>query len=91
MAASAYTAARAPLQGLPPRSGPLGSAWPERLDHAFRALERLDMNERAGLIAAMLECAHHDGVVEVAEYELLRLVAGVLDVPLPLLETGGTR
>jgi len=91
LAASAYAAARAPLQGLPPRSGPLGSAWPERLDHAFRALERLNMNERAGLIAAMLECAHHDGVVEVAEYELLRLVAGVLDVPLPLLETGGTR
>lgn len=86
-AASAYMAARAVIKELPARSGPLIVAWTERLDTVFRELEELNMNERARLIAAMLECARHDGVIEVVEYELLRLVAGVLDVPLPLLET----
>jgi Zn-dependent protease with chaperone function len=84
-AVGAYEAARAVLPGLPSRSPATDLVWSKRLDTIFSALERLSMNARAELIAAMLECARHDAVIEIAEYELLRLVAGVLEVPLPLL------
>ncbi len=86
-AARAFEAARTAIPDLPARAGPIATDWPQRLDAAFRALERLAMSERAGLLTAMLECARYDGVIEAAEYELLRLVAGRLEVPLPLLET----
>lgn len=84
-AARAYEAARSVIPGLPSRPKQTERPWSERLDELFSALERLSMNARAELIGAMLECARHDEVIEIPEYELLRLVAGVLEVPLPLL------
>ena len=61
----------------------LRGAWHRRLDEIFRELRALHMDARRRLIAILMRCARHDGEVSVAEYELLRLVAGMLRVPLP--------
>jgi len=58
--------------------------WPQRLDQAFLALARLKLEDKQTLIEALLECVRHDGKIVTVEYELLRLVAGVLRVPLPI-------
>ena len=57
--------------------------WPDRLDQVFRELRELSMDARRRLIESLLQCARHDGEVIVEEYELLRLVGGMLQVPLP--------
>src|SRR6056297_66651 len=57
--------------------------WPERLDRIIASLQALRPAARGELIGMLVRCARHDGEVVVAEYELLRLVAGVLGVPLP--------
>jgi hypothetical protein len=61
----------------------LRAAWHERLDEVFRELRVLSMDARRRLIEILMRCARHDREVNVAEYELLRLVAGMLRVPLP--------
>lgn len=60
--------------------------WQARLDNALDQLDDLSMEARGQLVSAVLECVRHDGKVVTAEYELLRLVAGVLRVPLPMIE-----
>lgn len=65
--------------------------WPERLDEILAALQTLRPAARGELIGMLVRCARHDGEVVVAEYELLRLVAGVLGVPLPPAVAAGGR
>ncbi|MEM1080030.1 MAG: M48 family metallopeptidase [Pseudomonadota bacterium] len=60
--------------------------WTERLDQAFAALAHLALPDKQRLIEALLVCIQHDGKIVTVEYELLRLVAGVLRVPLPVME-----
>jgi len=57
--------------------------WPERLDEILASLQGLRPEARGELIEMLVRCARHDDEVVVAEYELLRLVAGTLGVPLP--------
>ena len=64
----------------------LMQAWPEVLDRALRQLVSLRMHDKQMLIEALLECIRHDGKIATVEYELLRLVAGVLRIPLPVIE-----
>jgi len=65
--------------------------WPERLDEILAALQTLRPEARGELIGMLVRCARHDGEVVVAEYELLRLVAGALGVPLPPAGAAGGR
>lgn len=65
--------------------------WPERLDEILAALQTLRPAARGELIGMLVRCARHDGEVVVAEYELLRLVAGALGVPLPPAVAAGGR
>ncbi|MEM7055042.1 MAG: M48 family metalloprotease, partial [Pseudomonadota bacterium] len=60
-------------------------AWPRRLDQAFAELKSLRLQDKQSLIEALLECIRYDGRIVTVEYELLRLVAGVLRVPLPVI------
>ena len=60
--------------------------WPARLDRAFAELKNLHLADKQKLIEAMIECILHDRKIVAVEYELLRLVAGVLRVPLPVIE-----
>jgi len=55
---------------------------------ALEALRRLAPLQKALLVKGLFAAATHDGTIRLAEAELLRLVAAVLDCPLPpLLET----
>jgi len=73
------------LDGIPsPDLQSLREGWRPRLDKAFKALDTLKPEARQALMEIMIRCARQDGEVVVAEYELLRLVAGVLGVPLPV-------
>lgn len=60
--------------------------WPRALDKAFEQLRLLRLQDKQTLIEALLECIRHDGKIVTVEYELLRLVAGVLRIPLPVIE-----
>jgi len=68
-----------------PGAPPEGDMWQQRLDEALRALRDLSLKGREALLDALLECVRHDRQVRTREYELMRLVAGLLDVPLPPL------
>ncbi len=68
------------LEQQPAESGP----WQQKLEHILARLGRLRPEARARLIEALLTCSRHDGEIRTSEYELLRLIAGMLDVPLPL-------
>ncbi|MCA1778152.1 MAG: M48 family metalloprotease [Xanthomonadaceae bacterium] len=59
--------------------------WAGRLDEIFQRLQSLDMPSRNKLVEILLRCVRHDGQVVSSEYELTRLVAGVLHIPLPIL------
>lgn len=70
--------------GIPdPEPARFTEGWPERLDEILASLQTLRPRARGEIIAMLVRCARHDGEVVVAEYELLRLVAGTLGVPLP--------
>ncbi|NEP59900.1 MAG: M48 family metallopeptidase [Symploca sp. SIO2G7] len=60
-------------------------AWPKKLDRAFTALHTLKLEDKQRLIEALLASVRFDGKIIAVEYELLRLVAGVLRVPLPVI------
>jgi Zn-dependent protease with chaperone function len=83
----AVAACRRALAGVdgiePPDPAQLRGGWQSRLDEIFRDLRALSMDARRRLIEILMRCARHDREVNVAEYELLRLVAGMLRVPLP--------
>lgn len=59
------------------------------LESAIKRLRHLMPEERPALLDAMTRCVLHDGVITVAEAELFRALADLLDCPLPpLLATG---
>ena len=57
------------------------------LEAAIKRLRHLMPEERPALLNAMTRCVMHDGVVTVAEAEVFRAVADLLDCPLPPLLT----
>ncbi len=60
--------------------------WPQALDRALKKLDGLRPLGKEKLIAAMARIVNHDGQIIPAEMELMRVVCGVLHVPLPLLD-----
>ncbi|MEE4329251.1 MAG: M48 family metallopeptidase [Wenzhouxiangella sp.] len=65
--------------------------WPGALDKSLKALNALRPAEKQKLVAALSRVVMHDNQVVGAESELLRVICGVLHVPLPpaLAATGG--
>ncbi len=59
--------------------------WPERLDGALKELDTLRPGEKQRLVAAMGHVVMHDDYVSVSETELMRVVCGILHVPLPIV------
>ena len=57
------------------------------LEAAIKRLRHLMPEDRPALLNAMTRCVMHDGVVTVAEAEVFRAVADLLDCPLPPLLT----
>lgn len=57
------------------------------LEAAIKRLRHLMPEERPTLLNAMTRCVMHDGVITVAEAELFRAVADLLDCPMPPLLT----
>jgi Zn-dependent protease with chaperone function len=62
--------------------------WPGKLDQALKALDRLRPSEKQRLITALARCAMNDTQIIDEELELLRVIAGLIHVPLPLLTQG---
>ncbi|HUG77217.1 MAG TPA: M48 family metallopeptidase [Burkholderiales bacterium] len=61
---------------------------PEALGSALDALKTLAPRQKELLMKELLAAAHADGAIRIDEAELLRLVAAVLDCPLPPLAEG---
>ncbi len=57
--------------------------WPRRLDAALDRLDRLKPSDKQRLVEGLARCGAHDGDWRPAERELMRLVCGVLHVPVP--------
>jgi Zn-dependent protease with chaperone function len=55
------------------------------LEAAIKRLRHLMPEERPAMLAAMTRCVLHDGVITVAEAELFRALADLLDCPVPPL------
>ncbi len=66
---------------------PVPDQWPEALDDALQALDRLKPREKEKLVAAMARVAMYDEQIVTAEMELMRVICGLLHVPLPLFES----
>ena len=79
-------ASGAPVFSTPEQFQTLMNDWPQALDNAFEQLRLLRLQDKQTLIEALVECIRHDGKIVTVEYELLRLVAGVLRIPLPVIE-----
>ncbi|MEE4295050.1 MAG: M48 family metallopeptidase [Wenzhouxiangella sp.] len=58
--------------------------WPDRLDAALKRLDGLRLADKQKLVTALARCALHDRTVLEEELELLRVIAGLIHVPLPL-------
>ncbi|MFP4208310.1 MAG: M48 family metallopeptidase [Wenzhouxiangella sp.] len=90
--AAAQAAFHAGLEGLLkplPDQLPELAQWPERLDAALKRLDRLRPADKQQLIAGLARCALHDEQVNHREMELLRVIGGLLHVPLPLMTGAG--
>ena len=61
--------------------------WPGRLDEALDRLDRLKPREKEKLVNALACCVLHDGQVIPEEMDLMRVVCGLLHVPIPLLDS----
>ena len=68
---------------------PSADDWPNRLDGALKRLDALKPAEKQRLVASMARCVLTDGQVTPEEFELLRVICGLIHVPLPLLEAPG--
>ena len=55
------------------------------LEAALRRLAQLRPLQKPQLLKAMVRCGEYDGRISVAEAELLRAVADILDCPMPPL------
>ncbi len=84
-ARAAFAAGAGELVDDPPAQPPGGEGpWPQRMDAALQALNRLRPADKQRLVAALARCVQHDGEMVSAENELLRAICGSLHVPLPL-------
>ena len=86
--AQARSAYQAGMRAVLPTAGPAFVAysdWAQRLDAALPVLEALDARAKQALIAGLVRTIGSDGVLEVAEAELLRTVCALLHCPLPPL------
>ncbi len=87
--ALALAAFQAGLEGLiSPAPGALPSTegWPEKLDRALARLDDLSPKAKQTLVAGLARCAMHDDHLADQEMELLRVICGLIHVPLPLLD-----
>ena len=88
-AETAQAAFAAGLNGLidpVPATLPATNDWQKRLDRALRRLDDLTLPEKQKLVTGLARCVMHDEQVVVEEMELLRVICGLIHVPLPLLE-----
>lgn len=86
LAYAAFAAGLADLvPAVPAALAPLGT-WQAELDGALKRLDQLRPPDKQRLVAGLARCALHDEQVLVQEFELLRVICGLLHVPLPLLE-----
>ena len=86
----ALAAYRAGLEGLlddARDSLPTLDDWQPRLDAALKRLDALKPEHKQRLVAAMARCVLHDRQILTEEMELLRVICGLIHVPLPLLES----
>ncbi len=63
--------------------------WPQRLDKSLKALTQLRPKDKQLLVAAMARVVMHDEQARVSETELMRVICGVLHVPLPVSNLSG--
>jgi Zn-dependent protease with chaperone function len=88
---AALAAFRAGMEGLvdsiPDRLPDL-EQWPDRLDAALKRLDQLRPEAKQKLVGGLARCALHDEHAVQAEIELLRVIGGLLHVPLPLMASG---
>ncbi|RZU36849.1 Zn-dependent protease with chaperone function [Fluviicoccus keumensis] len=66
-----------PDHGLPPL---------EALDKALHQLRSLNPDGKRRLLDLCARAVESDGILHIREYELLRVIAGLLDCPVPLLQ-----
>lgn len=90
-AAAAFLAGWARLQ-LPPVA-PAGGlpAWVGPMDRAMARVDRLTHRDKEQVVQALVVTIAHDGRVNVAEAELLRLLCALLHCPLPPLLVSAVR
>jgi Zn-dependent protease with chaperone function len=84
---AARLAFQAAMQEALPGAGVLYAVpddWQAGLDHALDALSRLGQEGKQLVVRALTRAIADDGVVNVAEAELLRVVCAALGCPLPL-------
>lgn len=61
------------------------AAWMNDLHQAMPRLAKLSPNDKKQTITAVLAVIQFDGVISDTEAELLRLICGIMDVPMPPL------
>jgi len=64
---------------------PAAIAWVGAMDKALDRLDRLANRDKEQVVQALTATIAHDGVINVAEAELLRLLCALLHCPLPPL------
>jgi len=67
---------------------PVTSDWVQSLDADLPRLDQLRSADKQQLVGALLSTTMYDGRLEPAELELLRVICGLIHVPLPLLGNG---
>ena len=85
----ALAAFREGLDGLleaVPAELPSSEGWPKRLDAALRRLDDLNLDAKQRLVTGLARCVMHDDQVIEQEMELLRVICGLIHVPLPLMD-----
>jgi len=61
--------------------------WTTALDQALPKLDRLKSVEKEKLVRTLITVVLHDGRLEPAELELLRVTCDLIHVPLPMLSS----
>ncbi|MFP6848353.1 MAG: M48 family metallopeptidase [Pseudomonas sp.] len=84
-AQAALTHAASELPFAPQTLLPAAQSDLKALEAALKRLNQLQPLQKPRLLKAMARCIEHDGRIEVAEAELLRAVADLLDCPMPPL------
>ncbi|QOC22844.1 M48 family metallopeptidase [Wenzhouxiangella sp. AB-CW3] len=83
---SALESALAQVELDMPSELPNTDDWTGRLDAALNSVDRLKPSEKKRLVDAMACCVLDDGQVIPDEMDLLRVICGLLHVPIPMLE-----